>query len=262
MKTLEELKNYYDTSLSNDLNILEEERKKVANKVIPIHIFGVIGIIVSLLLFFVISFVSFFILVGLIIVWTIFYKRLTKSYVSNFKTTVIHKIIKFIDENLDYYPTQCISKTVYMSSKIFRKNPDRYKGDDFVSGKIGKTELTFSEIHSEYKTQSRSSNGTSSTQWHTIFKGIFFAANFNKKFKGETLVLPDTAQKMFGNLLGNLFQSWNKMRGQLIKMEDPEFEKLFVVYGSDQIEARYILSTSLMRRITDFKEKTKKDIYL
>ena len=52
------------------------------------------------------------------------------------------------------------------------------------------------------------------------------------------------------------------MRGELVKMDDPEFEKLFVVYSKDQIEARYILSTSLMKRIIDFKKKTKKDIYL
>ena len=52
------------------------------------------------------------------------------------------------------------------------------------------------------------------------------------------------------------------MRDQLVKLEDPEFEKHFVVYSKDQIEARYILSTSLMRRIVDFKKKTKKDIHL
>ena len=76
------------------------------------------------------------------------------------------------------------------------------------------------------------------------------------------MVLPDTAQKLFGNWLGNLFQSWNFTRDDLIKLEDPEFERLFVVYGTDQIEARYILSTSLMKRIVDFKKKTGKTIHL
>ena len=47
-----------------------------------------------------------------------------------------------------------------------------------------------------------------------------------------------------------------------VELEDPEFESHFVVYGSDQIEARYILSTSLMARITDFKNKTGKKIFL
>ncbi|MHC4648718.1 MAG: DUF3137 domain-containing protein, partial [Planctomycetota bacterium] len=47
-----------------------------------------------------------------------------------------------------------------------------------------------------------------------------------------------------------------------IKLEDPEFERHFAVYGNDQIQARYILSTSLMARIVDFKKKTNRKIYL
>ena len=43
---------------------------------------------------------------------------------------------------------------------------------------------------------------------------------------------------------------------------DPEFEKLFVVYGTDQIESRYILSPALMQRIVEFKTKRQKPIYL
>jgi hypothetical protein len=148
-----------------------------------------------------------------------------------------------------------------MASRIFRKEPDRYRGDDLVTGRLGKTEIAFSEIHSEYKTTTHSKTG-SETSWNTIFRGLFFIANFNKSFAGETYVLPEVAQKVFGKVLGNLFQSWNRGRGQLVKMEDPRFEKNFVVYGDDQIEARYILSTSLMKRIADYKEKTKKIIYL
>ena len=85
--------------------------------------------------------------------------------------------------------------------------------------------------------------------------------DFNKHFKGRTVVLPDTAEKLFGGL-GKLFQSWNIGRGELVKLEDPEFEKEFAVYGNDQVEARYILSTSLMKRIVDFKRKTGKKIFL
>ena len=50
--------------------------------------------------------------------------------------------------------------------------------------------------------------------------------------------------------------------GDLVKLEDPEFEKEFVVYGSDQIEARYILSPGLMERIVEFKRKAKRKIHL
>jgi hypothetical protein len=54
----------------------------------------------------------------------------------------------------------------------------------------------------------------------------------------------------------------NIFRGELIKLEDPEFESHFVVYGTDQIQARYILSMSLMERIVEFRKKTGRKIYL
>ena len=83
------------------------------------------------------------------------------------------------------------------------------------------------------------------------------AAWYELEAKGVEFPFP----KLFGRL-GRKLQSLNVFRGELIRLEDPEFESHFVVYGSDQIEARYILSTSLMARITDFKEKTGKKIYL
>jgi len=48
----------------------------------------------------------------------------------------------------------------------------------------------------------------------------------------------------------------------LIKLDNPEFEREFVVYGSDQIEARYILSHSLMQNILELKKLIKEDISL
>jgi len=45
-------------------------------------------------------------------------------------------------------------------------------------------------------------------------------------------------------------------------MDDPEFERLFRVYGTDPIVARYVLSNSLMQRISDLKKKLKREIFL
>jgi len=187
---------------------------------------------------------------------------LTRGFVLDFKHAVIAPIVKFCDESLTYSPKTHISRSVFRASRIFQHSIDRYSGEDHVHGKIGATAIEFSEVHAEYKTRHRDSKGRTHTQWHTIFKGLFFIADFNKHFTGCTVVLPDMAERTFG-WLGKKLQEWNVARsGQLVKLEDPEFEKLFVVYGDDQIEARYILSPSLMRRITDFRNKTGKPIAL
>jgi hypothetical protein len=181
---------------------------------------------------------------------------LSRGYVTDFKSLVIEKIVRFIDENLNYNPKGYIPKSTFMLSKIFTTKPNIYKGDDFVSGKVGATQIQFSELNAVHESGSGKNKHSV-----TVFKGIFFVGDFNKHFIGETIVLPDTAEKLFGRL-GQKLQSLNVFRGELVKLEDPEFESHFVVYGSNQVEARYILSTSLMERITEFKKKTGKKIYL
>ncbi len=252
MKTLEELKSYYRTILLPELTVLEKERKKSLTKII-------ISVTVIIPLSFFLAYIfkhHFPVILGVmgIISANWFF---TREYVSNFKTGIIEKIVTCVDENLKYSKNNYIPQGTFTKSKIFKQRINRYQGDDYVRGKLGQTAIEFSELHAQYVT--RDSRGR--RQYHTIFKGLFFVADFNKEFKGTTIVLPDIAEKMFGGL-GAMFQSWNKGRGQLVKLEDPEFEKMFVVYGEDQIEARYILSTSLMRRITDFKKKTKRQIHL
>jgi predicted SAM-dependent methyltransferase len=73
-------------------------------------------------------------------------------------------------------------------------------------------------------------------------------------------VLPDTAQNTFGDLLGGWLQSKNLDRNELVKMDNTAFEKEFVVYSTDQIEARYILSHSLMEKLLKFQKGLKHPI--
>ena len=259
MKTLEEFRQFFETTLKGPLTELEAKRKQI--------VFNIwISLLVTLV---VLSFFSIFTGAAALfilpfaaaIVFLIARFFLSKDYAQEFKEKIIQLIVKFIDPSLEYESAGFIAECVFMGSQIFKISPDRYRGDDFVSGVLGKTQISFSELHAEYKTETRDSQGRTQTQWHTIFKGLFVIADFNKNFQGTTVVLPDTAERLFGHL-GKMLQSWNIMRGQLIQLEDPEFEKLFAVYGDNQVEARYILSTSLMKRIVDFKKKSGRQIYL
>lgn len=179
---------------------------------------------------------------------------ITKSYKKEFKNEVVRAVIHAYQSDFEYRPASYVSESKFRASKLFLKSIDRFKGEDHISGTCGKTDFEFSELHAEYKTTSRDSKGRTSTQWHTIFKGIFFIAEFHKDFRTHTVVLPDTAEKLFG-FLGKKLQAMNFTRGELIKLEDPEFEREFCVYGDDQIEARYILSPGLMRRILSYRSK-------
>lgn len=262
MKTEAEFKTFFDTTLRQEILLLEEERKKVARKVWWINFGGIAAILLSLVLFLVIFILALMLAIGVVFGWVFLYKRAIKDFKSQFKEVVIRKVVGFLGPNLSYQPEARLDHGTYMASGIFPRSPDRYHGDDYVDGTLDKTALRFSELHTEYKTESRDSKGNTRTHWHTIFRGLFFVADFNKTFQGKTLVLPDAAERMFGKLLGQMFQSWNKGRGELIKLEDPDFEKKFVVYGTDQIEARYILSMSLVKRILDFTTRCARSVHL
>lgn len=259
MKTLDDLRQFYNTKLLSDLKLLEAKRLAIIRK---LAVIGFVLLVLAILIYFGAVRGKCSLLTGIVVTFVIWAgilgflsKALGSDYVTKFKTAIIRKIVKFVDESLDYVPHRYIPKSIFMTSEIFKTKPNRYKGDDYVSGKVGATEIVFSEVHAEYK------SGGKNSSLRTIFKGLLFIADFNKRFTCQVVVLPDTAEKLFGSL-GKILQSWNLERDQLVKLEDPEFEKLFVVYGNDQIQARYILSTSLMERIIDFKRKTNRPIYL
>jgi hypothetical protein len=258
MKTLEDFRTYFSAELTPTLQELEIERKKGTRMVtfIILTILVAIGIAASTRIFeihfagYIAAGVIFFI--GIIV----FSKKLTrikKAVKIHYKEKVIKEIVAFVDPSLNYNATSFLSSLDFSESKIFLRSATRYSGDDLVEGTIGKTAVRFSEAHAEDYTTDEDGN----EQYSTIFKGILFIADFHKDFIGETFVLPDTAEKLFGKL-GSLFQRMNMSRPELVKLEDPIFEKAFAVYGTDQVEARYILTPALMSRIMEFKKKSGK----
>ena len=80
-----------------------------------------------------------------------------------------------------------------------------------------------------------------------LFHGLFFEAKFVKNFVSRTFVMPNDVK--------NNIPLINNWRGDIVNLEDPEFERLFRVYGDNQIESRYLLSTNLMSRLTEFERK-------
>ncbi len=263
MKTIDEFREFYGTGLRPTLETFEARRKKILNGFLGITA-GVIAAVAALAMF-VPGLqhghgLPITIFIGIAII-AVTWWAMTKDFVRQFKHAVIGPIVEFCDPNLDYLPEQGISEGAYMSSGIFKTGVDRYSREDLVQGTLGATAVRFSEVHSEYKTETRDSKGRRRTQWHTIFKGLFFIGDFNKAFHGRTYVLPDQAERLMG-FIGKALQGVFKHSGELVKLEDPEFEKYFVVYGDDQVEARYILSTSLMRRIVEFKKDSGRSIFL
>ncbi len=198
------------------------------------------------------------VVIGFAALASISYRYMIRGYAKDFKAKIITPLIGAIDVHLLYNPDFAISQHLFTRSQLFKRDIDRYSGNDYVKGSIDGVSLEFSDVHAQYQT--KDSKGR--TQWHTLFRGLFLVAEFNKNFKSRTVVLPDLAEKTFGNLIGGWLQSKNVSRDSVIQLDDPEFEKKFVVYGTDPIEARYILTHSMMKRIVEFQKKISYPLFI
>jgi len=262
MKSISKLTDFYYTTLYPTLKKLDKEREHLRYRIIVISV--IMAIFGITLLFGFKEFVFdnpdiiIFFCTGYIGLNAIIYKILTKKYTKKFKNSIIQPLIKEIDDTLEYIPQLYVSSHHFNRSQIFLKRPDKYSGNDLVRGKIDGVDIEFSDIYA----QKRDKTSDSKQRYETIFRGLFIVSEFNKNFKARTVVLPDMAQNSFGDIVGNWIQSNNINRSELVKMDNSEFEKEFVVYSTDQIEARYILTPSLMQKIVEFKKGSKHPICL
>lgn len=246
----------YFPDLKGTLDTLEVQRKKILSaKTQGWALFG-LGLIVMFALFSfdpTIAVIAGAILMipGAVILFKI--SDETSAYRSRFKREVIAKALESLGENYTFEPNSGIYESEFIETQLFSKPPDAYHTEDLISGKIDKTNIFFAEVHAEYKTETPTKNGTR-TEWHDIFKGILFAADFNKHFKGITVVRP----KDFGSSIGAWFSKHIFSFGDtdLVELENDDFAKNFVTYSSDQVEARYLLTPALMEKICELNNRS------
>ena len=197
-----------------------------------------------------------FVLVPGVILAVVAYTQMMRGVKLKYKKLVVPALLKELDPGLSYNPEGCIPKEEFRRSKIFSHSIDSYHGEDLVYGSYKGIPVRFSEL----KVQEKHSDGKNTT-YHTFFNGVFMVADFNKDFKYSHWVLPDTAEAAFGQVVGNFLQ---KLRlpghGHMTRLEDPAFEKKFVVYTEDDVEARYILTPKLMHTMLKLSERFRRGV--
>ncbi|WP_316830300.1 DUF3137 domain-containing protein [Pedobacter aquatilis] len=252
-----------NVALQNVLATLEIERQKIASTQKKGYFFIALGIILAIAGFTLGLPVPGAIagLASLIYGGVILYKISDelKAYKEAFKIDVIGTALKSLDQSLVIEPYKGIMAYEFEGTQIFSERPDRYKTEDLVIGNAGKTGFYFAEVHAEYKTQVQTKNGTR-TEWHDIFKGIIFAADFNKNFNGVTILKP---KNLFSTMTAwfskNVFSFGNK---DVVTLENSEFSKTFITHSTDQVEARYILTPAMMERILTLNRNTSSTVSL
>ncbi|HEX3007288.1 MAG TPA: DUF3137 domain-containing protein, partial [Bacteroidales bacterium] len=157
-----------------------------------------------------------------------------------FKTHILRDLLDYLFEDCTYIPLQRISRSTLEKSLLIAGTVEGVDGEDYMRFRIGETAIHFCETMAYSHSQNT-----------PIFTGVFLSAQFNKSFTSQTVVLP----RKLRNKRRFLFSDLKK-----VELEDPEFRNSFLVYSTDQVESRYILSTSMMTRLLDYRNKTGKDI--
>lgn len=92
---------------------------------------------------------------------------------------------------------------------------------------------------------------------HFTFRGMYSWTSFNKPLNGTTVVVPNTFATKTDRFASFKFKDEEK-----ILLEDVRFTEHFLTYGSDQVEARYVLSAIMMEKIVELRDRFGRDIML
>jgi hypothetical protein len=116
--------------------------------------------------------------------------------------------------------------------------------EDWFSGAYKGSSYDLYEAHLEQ----RHTDNKGRTHYSTVFRGQLVRMHFPRSFLGVTVVRRDMGIfNVFGGEAGL----------KKVGLEDPKFEKAFEVWGSDQVEARYLLHPALMQRLLDLEAHLK-----
>lgn len=119
---------------------------------------------------------------------------------------------------------------------------DRQTNEDNIRGTYNGVKIDLFETVLDRARKSK--NGE---YYDEVFRGIIIGLTFNKTLKGTTIIRKDSG------LIGNLFhETLPELKD--VKLEDPNFNKIFQAYSDDQVEARYVLSVSFMERLKELSE--------
>lgn len=229
------------------LDTLSAERAKAKEKVYWTGGGGVaVGILFALILSFVgahqLAYFSGFIIIGGALAWA---NRIRQKMVNSLKTEMNGALAKALQID---YSVAAFAGHEFEHAREFELLPsydDRYLQDQW-HGSIDGTDFLLYEAK---LTETRGSGKNRRTI--TVFEGVVLRFQFARPFLGTTLVRRDGFKfALFGDS-----KSYGGQTLERIKMVDPRFEDAFDVYGTDQVEGRYLVHPAYCERLLDLERE-------
>ena len=180
---------------------------------------------------------------------------------NTFKPNVINLVLDFIDDGMNYdvnYPLKYdprgfIEKQRFLASQIFATPAESYRGEDFITGKVGNLEFEMCELF--VAASSPVKNGL-----EDIFKGVFLHATFPEETQGRIIVWPKQHRHRHFRAIRDF--AWTGAVEVSDEIRNPAFRDAFLVYANSHTHVIGILSEPMQQAIVDFRNSTSKEIYM
>lgn len=263
MISKEEFRSYVKTIVENNKETINENLKKTKNgSPIGVVLFIIVFIISTLaiatgstaILFFIVP-ISFFASFFIIIFAILRSRTFSNNYKSEeYKADVVEYLLK--DYNYSYDKDGGIDSSEYDKSPMYEWY-DKYKTEDYLKINLSNNLTQKSDCwlricdlctFREVKEEVHHSFDDEDDMFHRyetrdviVFNGSFGYIQFNENFKT--------------NLYINCPSSSYRGKVEYIRLEDINFNRKFLVYSNDQVEARYILNPRIMGLIDELNNK-------
>ncbi|WBQ13596.1 DUF3137 domain-containing protein [Hyphomonadaceae bacterium BL14] len=124
---------------------------------------------------------------------------------------------------------------------------DRQSFEDHFAGETHGADFELYEAHLQQRRRSKDR-----TYYVTVFHGVLIRITFPRTIEGVTLVTRDKG--LFNGLEAFSRRHLSGRKLERIGLVDLRFDRLFEVYGTDQVMARYLLTPSFMERLLRLEE--------
>ncbi|MEO8960400.1 MAG: DUF3137 domain-containing protein [Ginsengibacter sp.] len=250
MKDRKDFESFYNTKLKPALSYLKLQSNDAFGWRIASLLFLMFGIMCVLLSQIIVG----ILLLCFLIISIYKYTKKKKSFIANFKETVTREIIKYLEPELIYMPSEYISPVDYEKSSLFRRFYDYYKGCDLISGNYNNVKFYCSEL----ETGDEKSLGENKPS--IIFKGLFFAIPLKIYSAGDIYIWPKGEEQLTKNFMDEYYRLFPLPEVYFINLNDSVFESMFSVYSTNPSDIVSLIDQELRECLLNLKEQKGKEI--
>jgi len=216
--------------------ILKEKEKDRKNTLTLIYSIWIIAVIISAITCSVTKITEIMLLVcggSVYAAWSLT-KFLQKNFERKLKTEIMPDLMQSFG-NFVWTQASVVDEPSIRETTLFSRFDYKVDDDNFFGTYKG-INICINEAALRYET----TDSKGKRHVHEEFRGALISLELPRKFKAHTVI----RKRSFSN----------KKVYQEVKLEDPEFMKLYYVDGSDQVESRYLLTTAFMERFKNVQK--------